>query len=319
MIVDREFYEKAVFYQRKYSDGILYKNDIQTNGTLIDSKWIEFFSKHDFDVSVSIDGPKSIHDTNRIYPDGQGSFDDVIRGIRLVKNAGLSVGVCVVISKSNVHVVDEIYDFLVTEKLNFNVIPINKSGGVLDNDDKFCLNPHELAEPWIKMYDRWFDAPSENYVYCSDFAHRTCSIISGQTKHCNTKKCCSETVVSMDCWGYVYPCAVLSSDAEWRYGNINDNSLDELLQGDVGVKTLNRSTMDKCSRCRWNYACNGGCMGRAIKYNDDLNTRDYFCPSLHRIYDHIAKRYCEYSGKDISELPCITNEGQNEITRAIPQ
>lgn len=35
-------------------------------------------------ILVSLDGPEEIHNRNRIYPNGKGSFDDTIRGLRYV-------------------------------------------------------------------------------------------------------------------------------------------------------------------------------------------------------------------------------------------
>lgn len=59
----------------------------QTNGVLIDEEWIDLFSKHDVQVGVSIDGPKEIHDRGRPDHQGRGSYDDAIRGLRLLQQA----------------------------------------------------------------------------------------------------------------------------------------------------------------------------------------------------------------------------------------
>jgi uncharacterized protein len=55
---------------------------IQTNGTLIDDAWIDFFEEHDITVGVSLDGPRDLHDRYRKYRNGSGSYDRVVAGIR---------------------------------------------------------------------------------------------------------------------------------------------------------------------------------------------------------------------------------------------
>ncbi|MFH2102245.1 MAG: radical SAM protein [Chloroflexota bacterium] len=56
---------------------------LTTNGTLLTPEIAEFFKEHDFHMSLSIDGPKSVHDVHRKYHNGKGSFEDVNLGIGL--------------------------------------------------------------------------------------------------------------------------------------------------------------------------------------------------------------------------------------------
>lgn len=63
---------------------------LQTSATLLDPEWIALFSKHDIQVGVSIDGPKEFHDDNRLDHQGRGSYDDAVRGLRLLQEAHAS-------------------------------------------------------------------------------------------------------------------------------------------------------------------------------------------------------------------------------------
>ena len=98
----------------------------------------------------------------------KGSYEKVYNAIKLVKNSGLSLGVCVVISSDNKNHVNDIYDFLAKLNVPFNIIPMNNSGNAKAIFNKIGLDADQYAKPWIKMYDRWFDA-NEDYIYCSDF------------------------------------------------------------------------------------------------------------------------------------------------------
>ena len=42
------------------------QHTFQTNGILLDDNWCDFFKEHDFLVGLSVDGPREIHDTNRV-------------------------------------------------------------------------------------------------------------------------------------------------------------------------------------------------------------------------------------------------------------
>ncbi|WP_413735917.1 hypothetical protein ACL2XP_24210 [Sodalis sp. RH21] len=55
--------------------------------------------KNDFSVSISIDGPKEIHDANRIDHKKQGSFDRVMAGINKLRSANIDFGSVLVVNK----------------------------------------------------------------------------------------------------------------------------------------------------------------------------------------------------------------------------
>jgi len=56
-----------------------------SNFTLLDSKMLDFFIKNRVSLCTSLDGPKELHDKNRKYSKGSGSYDDVVKGINLIR------------------------------------------------------------------------------------------------------------------------------------------------------------------------------------------------------------------------------------------
>ena len=81
LLMGIQFYEKVVELQKRYRrEGQTIINDLQTNGTLISQEWVDFFKAIDFHVGVSLDGPPEVHNANRIFRNGQGSFEQVMRG-----------------------------------------------------------------------------------------------------------------------------------------------------------------------------------------------------------------------------------------------
>lgn len=55
---------------------------ITTNGTLLTAADADFFEAFGFAITVSLDGPREIHDTLRMYKGGQGSFDCIMRNVQ---------------------------------------------------------------------------------------------------------------------------------------------------------------------------------------------------------------------------------------------
>lgn len=304
LVAGVEFFRRAVAEETQHSDGVRVCNSIQTNGTLINAEWIEFFRDHAFDVSLSLDGPEELHDESRRSRSGrEGSFTRVMRGIEMLRTAGLPHGVCVVISRVNKHRVGEIYDFFVREQLPFNVIPLTRSGNGLTAYEDLGLGPEEYADPWIEMFDRWFDSTPAAYVQCTDFVRKSRAILGGSPTDCIGAAQCADHHVSTDPDGYVYPCATLSADPDWAYGNLREMPLHSMMDGPVARQARNRKTDSHCTTCKWQHVCHGGCMSRSIKFFGTNHTRDYYCPSLYRIYDHIEARLRRTESLDHSALP----------------
>ncbi len=58
---------------------------ITTNGTLLSDKIINFLMQHNFHLYISLDGPKDIHNRNRIFKNGKGSFDKIMQNLQKIK------------------------------------------------------------------------------------------------------------------------------------------------------------------------------------------------------------------------------------------
>jgi uncharacterized protein len=55
---------------------------VTTNGTLLGGEVAEYLVSNDFQILVSLDGPRDDHDRNRIFAGGRGSFDVVTENLR---------------------------------------------------------------------------------------------------------------------------------------------------------------------------------------------------------------------------------------------
>jgi uncharacterized protein len=56
-----------------------------TNLTVCSDEIIEFLIDHQFNISVSLDGPRENHDAKRVFPDGRGSFDVIMNNLARIK------------------------------------------------------------------------------------------------------------------------------------------------------------------------------------------------------------------------------------------
>jgi len=62
--------------------GLTLTFSITTNGTLLNGADADFFEEFGFAVTVSLDGPREVHDTLRMYKGGQGSFERIMQNVQ---------------------------------------------------------------------------------------------------------------------------------------------------------------------------------------------------------------------------------------------
>lgn len=65
---------------------------IVTNLTLLTDEILDFFEYHHFGISTSLDGNEAVHNHNRVFADGKGTFRHVLQSINAIRKAGLYVG-----------------------------------------------------------------------------------------------------------------------------------------------------------------------------------------------------------------------------------
>lgn len=147
---------------------------MQTNGTLLNQQWCDLFNKYEFGIGLSIDGPKEIHNRNRVKRNGKGTFDDTMKGLNLLKHNNIDFTVISVIDEYALDFPDEIFYFfrdLGVSRLALNLeetVGINKSS-LTKNDEinkkiyqflnrMFELQKLEKGELIIREFNEAFNA-----------------------------------------------------------------------------------------------------------------------------------------------------------------
>jgi uncharacterized protein len=98
------------------------EHHIQTNATLIDDAWCDFFADRDVHIGLSIDGPRS-RTTQRMLRGGQEAYDRIVRGIETLRRRGLPFAALCVVSDPGPGTAEELYRFFAD--LGVSVLGVN--------------------------------------------------------------------------------------------------------------------------------------------------------------------------------------------------
>jgi uncharacterized protein len=161
-----DFYWRAIEIQHKYArPGMRFENTMQTNGTLLDDEWCEFFRENNYLIGISIDGPRHLHDAYRLDKGGRPTFDRVMRGLRLLQKHGVEYNVLVAVNRANADYPLEVYRFLRDEANTawIQLIPVierldNQGHAIAQQGTRVSersVQPEQFGRFLIQIFDEW--------------------------------------------------------------------------------------------------------------------------------------------------------------------
>lgn len=298
------FYRKVVELQKKYSQGRIIDNALQTNGSLLNDEWCRFFKDNNWLVGVSIDGPQKFHDEYRKTKAGAPSFRKVMHGIELLRKHGVEWNALAVVNDFNGDYPLEFYHFFKEMECRYiqftpiveRIIP-RKDGRYLaspmDGRDvplaDFSVSPEQWGDFLCAIFDEWVRNDVGRY-FIQIFDATLANWIGEQPGVCSMAKTCGHAGV-MEYNGDVYSCDHFVFP-EYKLGNIRTNTLIEMMYGDRQQKFGNdkfEKLPTQCRMCKYLFACNGECPKNRFAITVDGEPGlNYLCAGYHRYFEHVA-------------------------------
>lgn len=271
------FYETLIELQSELKEADQrITNSIQSNLTLLDDDFLDFFQQHDFKIGTSIDGPREIHNRTRVYHDGSGTFDDVMHAIGELKAIGITPGAIAVITKENVDHCEEIYRFFKQEAIPFKLNPVFECGRAKEYSCDLSVKSERYSEAMIKLFDLWVSEPKHFPI--DTFDEIVGNIVTGKPRLCSYTYSCQEKYFAVASNGDVYPCGRFDGEKQFRFGNINSDDFDMILTSDLRNAMVSRADkIGACAPCEYKTICNGGCPHNAYTACGDPMEKDGFC------------------------------------------
>ncbi|MGO9933157.1 MAG: anaerobic sulfatase maturase [Steroidobacteraceae bacterium] len=309
-----DFFRRAmacVERHRKAGQNILHT--IQTNGTLLDDEWCEFFKQHNVLVGLSVDGPQPMHDAYRVNKRGAGSFADVMQGYEALRRHEVDVNILCTIHAANADFPLEVYRFFrdelhaaymqfipIVERTTEALIPLANLGwGKRPGGDRPLYTQHgaqvtdrsvgaeQFGRFLVAIFDEWVRR-DVGKVFVQTFDVALGSWL-GQHNLCIFSPTCGNAV-ALEHNGDLYSCDHYVEPA-YRLGNIRETGIDALVsspkQRAFGQHKLD-SLPKYCRECSVLFACYGECpRNRFISAPDGEPGLNYLCAGYKLFFNHI--------------------------------
>lgn len=150
-----EYFESLIRPMRGLMSRGSIQQVIQTNATLINKRWCNFFLENEFRVGVSIDGPEWAN-KNRIKWNGAEAYSKILSGIQLLREEGVQFSAICVVTEETITRPEELYEFFCdlgcfSLGINFEEkVGLNYS--TVDSDEL-------VTEFWQRLFRVWRQDP----------------------------------------------------------------------------------------------------------------------------------------------------------------
>ena len=303
------FYQRVMELEQRHAGGRHIDNAIQTNATLLDDKWCEFFARNGWLAGVSIDGPQALHDRYRRMRNGSPSFVKVMRGIGLLNKHGVQWNALAVVNRLNADYPLDFYHFFKEIQCRYiQFTPVVERirphtdgcrlASVAEKDGlglaDFSVTPVQWGQFLCTLFDEWVREDVGTY-YIQLFDAVLANWLGAEPGLCSLARTCGHAG-AIEWNGDVYSCDHFVFPA-YKLGNITEASLCELMYSGRQLQfgeAKQSALPGQCRRCPYLFACNGECPKNRFAETDDGGTGlNYLCGGYYRFFEHV-KPYMDF-------------------------
>ena len=269
--------------ERKYSV------DIVTNGIDLDS-FIEILTEDCLDhIQITLDGSKEIHDKRRIYANGKGSFEEIIKNIDIALKNNIKIYLRVNVDNENLYNLPELANILISKfNNNENLKPyiyLLQDGGCSGDANvvKEEVGIEEVYKlehkyPQMRIFRKKFHPEMfiNAIIYNMDF--------KPLLRHCGA----AMKQYILDYKGNMYKCWHGIGNDSYSTGkyipSINENK-------EKITKWNNRAVLnlEECKDCNYRYICGTGCPAATHKGENEFDIEKESCVDYRKLIETIIK------------------------------
>ncbi|MFC1739441.1 anaerobic sulfatase maturase [Planctomycetota bacterium] len=323
-ILGLDYFRKIVALQRKHKPSKQrIANCMQTNGILLDEEWCHFLTEEGFAVGLSLDGPQDIHDQYRVTKDGKPTYEQTMRGYKLLRENRIACDILCVVNAYNVQYPAKVYRFFKQIKTPYvSFLPLVEPR----RDAESGVSPLTVpAEEWgaflCTIFDEWLSQDIEQ-IKVQIFEEAARTAFGQDHSLCIFRPICGDIPV-IEHNGDFFSCDHFV-DADHCLGNINQIQLVEMLEsteqrafGKAKLNTLPHS----CLECEVRAMCNGGCpKNRFIRTPDGEAGLNYLCSGYKHFFTHcrpwVEEVATQWQNQNLKQqIPSALTIGTQTITK----
>lgn len=252
-----EVMREVALYVRKH--GIPAVMRVQTNASLLDENKCNFLKEAKIGLGVSFDGRPYINDRLRRLLNGEGTTAEVMRGVRLLQEAGIEIGVTCVVTEENADKLTGIIEMAFymgnVRRIGFDLLRGQGLGKNMKPPD-----PEKVAEGiWqaLEASDQLSKSTGRKIIVSQlERVENLAKKGKDGFGHCYAM---NGEAAFVDAEGRIYACSSLVGLDEFLLGNVWEGINFKKQQK---VMNFILQSMEFCLKCPDFRLCGGGCFAR---------------------------------------------------------
>ena len=253
--------------RRETDTGKKFKFTVTTNALTLNDEQIDFFNREMYNVVVSIDGRKDVHNWVRKTAAGKDSFDAVLsNALNFRRRRGdKQYYVRGTFTSRNLDFCEDVlalndYGF---DQISLEPVVLNENEPLAIKREHLpqLLDEYEkLAREYLRrrQTDKWFN-----------FFHFMLDIEGGPCENKRLKGCSAgDEYVCVAPSGDIYPCHQFDGKKAYRIGNVLSGEFNTAIPQMFARNNL--TAKPGCLSCWAKYYCSGGCAANAVNFNGNI-------------------------------------------------
>lgn len=295
--------------------------NVVTNLTLLNNQILDFFYEYKFGISTSIDGNQTIHNNNRPFKDGEGTFNKVVDSIKKIRDKGLCVGAIQTTTRAALEYPKEIVQAY--RDLGFDSIfirPLTPLGKAIMHWDEIGYTPEEFISFYINAIEELIKINKSGIFMIENHSSILLKRIYGEfVNYMELRSPCGAGIGQLAYYadGNVFTCDEgrmlheMGNNA-FCLGNVFDSSYSDIINNSV-CKTVCASsileTIPTCCDCVYQPYCGTCPVVNYAKSNDiiEKEPRGYRCKIYSGMLDYLFKQILNNDEDTINILKSWSN------------
>lgn len=256
----KSVYDYARLKQLAYDKKI--KFSVVTNLTLATEEMIRYLLSSGINVTTTLDGIPDVHDWQRPFISGKGSWRAVSEGIEKLKKLGSKAGCLIVITKPLLKQLPRVID-------RFNELgihraflsPVEMNGRAIENWDDIGFEIEEFLESWCAVIDQLLERTAEGFYFQERmFSLALRKVLSPRdVGYMDFRNPCGMLIGQMAYTpdGGIYTCDEARGVEEFRVGSVLDDSFSDVMSSPKTHELVSLSLTDapECQTCAYKPYC----------------------------------------------------------------
>lgn len=290
--------------------------NIVSNLTLLNDEILDYMVEHKFGVSTSIDGPEYVHNQNRPFKNGTGTFQAAVASIKKIQARGIRVGAIQTTTKTSLKYPREIVRAY--KDLGFDSIfirPLTPLGKATLNWENIGYTPEQYLAFYREVIDELIQINQNERFMKEDHSSILISRIEGKfVNYMELRSPCGASIGQLAYYadGDIFTCdegRMLHEmgDHTFRLGNVFTSSYADIINNGV-CRTVCASsileTIPNCCDCVYQPYCGTCPVVNYAKSRDiiEKTPRGYRCKIYAGMLDFLFEKFLNGDQKTMDVL-----------------